>query len=90
MLVANFFNCNNADIDGTCSSVVGIGSTVLRPNGRLYGVFGFMRARFVFSISLIAVLVSRSSSDFRLCAWLVSDIAGNAFETRRTSDSGVL
>lgn len=84
VLVANFFKRNSSGIDGTCNSVVN--GVSLRPNGRLYGVFGLSNARLVLSSSLVIF----KSLDLRLPRSVASAIGGNAFDTRRSSVSGVL
>lgn len=84
VLVANFFKRSSSGIDGTCSSVVN--GVSFRPYGRLYGVFGLSNARFVFSNSLVIF----KSIGARLPDNDVSAMVGSAFETRRSSVSGVL
>lgn len=84
VLVANFFKRNNSGIDGTCNSVVN--GVSLRPNGRLYGVFGLSNVRLLLSISLLIF----KSMTLRLFISVVSAIGGSAFEKRRSSVSGVL
>lgn len=93
LLVSFFFSCNNCGIDGTFSPCVKHGSVIVRPTGRLYGVFGFSNLRFILSMSDSLVSAETSSSDDSRRfddVDVAVPIVGKALETRRTSPNGVL